>query len=281
MPVVRRGSHPVLVRRRYRGLGAPNTLAAGGLTEASCATAGEILDTATGFCMLPSYGKPADIAAAAQYQSVNVSAAAPPVYVSTFVPSTDPSQWQQTSYAVNQTAAITAQQVNDENGRRFQTYQTAMQNWVGNGSQGSPPAPPAYVTFSDYWSGTNLGPIPGSVSTAPPGTPIPQSGYLTGALAPGGPGFAITGTKGLAPAAQSNAPAPAVVTTQAPASQSNAPAPSAVAPGGILQQLQTMVTAGSNSTSSPPNWFDGIPNWLILAGAGGIGLLFLIRGNRG
>jgi hypothetical protein len=274
----------------HRSMGAQNTLAPSGvLTEADCESAGSILDVQTGMCMDPRYAHPADIAAAAAATNVDVGAAAPPVCQSSFTPSSTPSDWTNPNYALNNTAAGTCSQVNDQNGRLYQQYQTAVQNWVMNGSQGPAPAPPNYVTFDDYWSTMNIGPAPSSVSTAPPGTPIPSSGFTTGDLAPGGAGYPITS------GAAAPSPAPIIATppaqiTQKQLSQATnappvnvgtvpvaAPTPSAAAPpSGSSAGTSTGGSALPSSLSFLTETSVGsVPNWVWLAG-GAVLLFFLM-----
>ena len=69
------------------------------------------------------------------------------------------------------------------------------------------------------------------------------------------------------PAAQSNAPASAVVTTPVPAASSNAPNAGTAVPvvSALIDQVKNVATSPSSG-----KWFDGIPNWLLIAlGLGG------------
>ena len=294
MPIVRRDAPLVLVRRR-RGMG-QNTLATGANAAQICASRGSVL-SAAGNCVTPDVASAADIANQTQLLSTlptsalsaaSVAACAPPVYVSSWTPSSTPSDWGSPSYALNNQAQGTAGQVNAQNARLYQGWQTALLNWQMQGSKGSPPPCPTYVTFNQYWSTMNLGPVPPTISTAAPGTPLPAGTILTGALAPGGAGYPLSGPQATLPypkqsaaaPVQSNAPSPTPIPSVSPQAQSNAPSPSVAPPSsGFLQTLQNIVTGGGAAVGTTPsttgNWFDGIPNWAVLAAAGlGVFLLW-------
>jgi len=306
MPIVRRGAPLVLVRRRGMG---QNTLATGANAAQICASRGSVL-SAAGNCVTPDVASAADIANQNQLLSTlptsalsaaSVAACAPPVYVSSWTPSSTPSDWGSPSYALNNQAQGTAGQVNAQNARLYQGWQTALLNWQMQGSKGPPPPCPTYVTFNQYWSTMNLGPAPATISTAPPGTPLPAGTILTGALAPGGAGYPLSGPQATLPypkqssapaPVQSNAPAPQLVVspasnTPSPQAQSNAPSPTVAPPStgflATLQNIASQVTGGGAATgtaSTSGNWFDGIPNWAVLAAAGVGVFLLWPRGRR-
>jgi len=74
------------------------------------------------------------------------------------------------------------------------------------------------------------------------------------------------GTAFVPRAVQSNAPAPKVVTTPVPASSSNGAAKQATA----VPIISALIDQVKNVATSETNWFDGIPNWLLVAlGLGG------------
>jgi len=270
----------------HRGIGQASTLAAGGLTEADCESAGTILDVQTGFCMAPSYGNAADIAAAAATSGVNVAAAAPPVYTSSFVPSADPTQWLATSYGVQNTAASLVNQINRINANLYANYQNAVTDAVMTNS--AIPPPPTYQTFQSAWAGEGLGPAPGTVGTAPVGTPMPV--YPTDTQNPISSGFAPSGL----------IPAPAIpivttppagqITQQQMAATTNAPpVSSALVPASMTSQPDLPVppsgTTGSSSTPLQPviNFLTeapiaSIPNWIWIAAAGVA--LFVFMGKK-
>lgn len=301
MPVVRRGT-PIVFRRR-RGMAAPNTLATGADAASICAASGMIL-SAAGNCVTPNLASASDISnqntllasIANPLSAASLQACAPPVYSSSFQPSSTPSDWTNPSYALNNQAQGTASQVNAQNARIFQAWQTSLLNWKKLGSKGSPPPCPTYVTFDQYWSSMNLGPVPSSISTQPPGTPLPAGTILTGALAAGGASYPISGpptpavvvASGPSKVVQSNAPAPLSVSAPggAPAAQSNAPG--AQPASGILQSFaeafQNLTSGGTSSsstggtTTTATNWFGSIPNWVVIAGVGAVGLVFMFGG---
>src|SRR5271166_4181159 len=96
-------------------IGADNTLAAGGLTQADCGANGMVIDSVTGFCVLDQYATPAELQASQLSAGVNASANAPPVYLSSF--QVQPNNGNlPPSYFVDQTAASVAQEVNAANG---------------------------------------------------------------------------------------------------------------------------------------------------------------------
>ena len=243
MPIVRRGAPLVLVRRRGMG---QNTLATGANAAAICASRNSIL-SAAGNCVTSDVASASDIAnqqnllaslPASPLSAASVAACAPPVYVSSWTPSSNPSDWTSPSYALNNQAQGTAGQVNAQNARLYQSWQTSLLNWQAQGSKGSPPPCPTYVTFSQYWNTMNLGAPPSTISTAPPGTPLPAGTILTGALAPGGAGYPLSGPQATLPypkqtqtaVVQSNAPSPTPIPAASGQGQSNAPAPASVAP---------------------------------------------------
>lgn len=211
---------------------------------------------------------------------------APPVCQSSFTPSSNPSDWTQASYAINNTAAGVCSQVNDENGRRYQAYQNALENWSNYG--GPQPPPPTYVTFNDYWSQQRLGPAPASVSLAPAGTQIPSSGYTTGALAPGGSGYALVGPATPPAVAQPSIP-PAQITQQQLAQATNTP-PVSPGPGDVTTGAGDHApssssggasSGGAGGSASTRNFLtdtsiDSIPNWVLLAAAAAL-IFFLVK----
>ena len=295
MPIVRRGAPLVLVRRRGMG---QNTLATGANAAAICASRNSIL-SAAGNCVTSDLASATDIAnqqnllatlPASPLSAASVAACAPPVYVSSWTPSSTPSDWSSPSYALNNQAQGTAGQVNAQNARIYQGWQTSLLNWKAQGSKGAAPPCPTYVTFTQYWNTMNLGAPPSTISTAPPGTPLPAGTILTGALAPGGAGYPISGSQATLPypkqtqtqtpvPVQSNAPSPTPIPAASSQGQSNAPAPTPVAPssGGFLQILSGVLpgpSAAPGTSTGITNWFDGIPNWAVIAAAG-LGVILL------
>jgi hypothetical protein len=224
---------------------------------------------------------------------------APPVYkcdVCTGL-STDPNVYlgDRDKY-IQQLDALTAiNQANDENGRRYANYQQAYSNWLQNGQQGPQPSPPQYITPASITVSSN---ISGLISTAPAGTPIPQSGYDVSG------GSAFFGAFGTTPMP---APAPTTLLSSAQPAASTTASRSAPSPSGggivpargtttpsIFDRLKAAVTGeaatgGSDQTAASAdlgvpaaasgNWFDGIPNWAVLAGAG-VAAYLVFRGRR-
>lgn len=304
MPIVRRGAPLILVRGRraiaslpMHGFGAaPNTLATGADAAAICAARNSIL-SAAGNCVSSGLATSTDIANQQQLlaslssplSAANVASCAPPVYTSSWTPSSVMTDWASPAYAINNQAQGTAGQVNAENARRYQGWQTSLKNWQMQGSHGSPPGCPTYVTFDQYWSTMNLGPAPASISKAAPGTPLPAGTILTGDLAAGGAGYPLSGPQATLPypkqtavapkpVVQSNAPSPTPIPAASSQGQSNAPAPASVVPssGGFLQILSGVLPGPSAAPTSTgiTNWFDGIPNWAVIAAAG-LGVILL------
>jgi hypothetical protein len=95
---------------------------------------------------------------------------------------------------------------------------------------------------------------------------------LVNGLAPGDPGYAdAVAAASMATAGPSANPSllvPAVTI------QSNAPAPVAIAAPGTAQSNAPAPAVVTPSGPTTANWFDGIPNWALLAGAAGIAALF-------
>jgi hypothetical protein len=232
---------------------------------------------------------------------VIASAAAPNVCVSSFqfAPPTISNAELPASYFVDETANSVCGEVNANNQRAFDNYQNVLQNWVIGGSVGPPPAVPTYQTFASAWAGNNMGPVPASISNAPPGTPLPAGTFFTGGSPGGGPGGTLS-----IPQVPVSAPLPApVVPAPAPT-----PAPTTTAGSGVTQQQITAAansapinmtgapagTAAGSSTASLPNpssnaggllligdWlqssmFDSIPNWALVVAAG-VGIYFLMK----
>jgi hypothetical protein len=282
--------------RGFAGLGDDNTLAAGGLTEADCEGNGMVIDTVTGFCVLTGYATPQELQLAAAAPgpsgSINVTQYAPPVYVSNF--QTQPNNGNlPPQYYVDQTAASVAEEVNNENQNLYDNFQIAVQNWVQGGSQGAPPSPPSYQTFSSAWAPNNMGGTPASISTAAPGTPLAPGTVLTGGSPAAGTLSVVNApsipTQALQPVAPAAAPAP-VISTLAPGvvtqaqlqAATNSPpvdvtgnAPGAAAPASAASSGSSAPGALASITA----WLEGesfgvIPNWLLVA-AGGAALLYL------
>lgn len=252
----------------------------GGVSSSQIAAAAAALPVGTGFALsTPSGG-------ASQYTNAQIQAlvqqAAPPVYVSSF--QAQPNQGTYSSqYFIDQTAASVANEVNAANANAYSAYQTSVQNWIQNGGQGTPPAPPIYQTFTQAWAPNNMGGTPASITTQPAGSAIPAGTFLTGGQTTSGGGinYPMTGVSQGAPVAQgttsiqSNAPAASVVTpVSSGVTQSNAPAPSVAAPSSIFEALQNFVAPATSAVSSAAGGFT-IPTWAWIAGAGGLALILL------
>ena len=109
---------------------------------------------------------------------------------------------------------------------------------------------------------------PQAAAAAAAGVPYSQNVFMTPAPAPSAP---------------PPAPAPVAVAPKPPA-QSNAPSPVYVGNGtsssnGAAQP--SLVQRFKETVVSSGNWFDGIPNWLLVAGGVGLGgALLFSRGSR-
>lgn len=168
-----------LVRRR--GIG-QNTLASN--VPAFCASLNPIDVSAYPACVAVGPAAIAQAAVSIPSSSINISnlmaANAPPVYLTSFTASSDPNVYSSSSYQNAQLVASIVSQVNDQNGRLYAQYQNTLSNWQAQGAQGAPPAIPNYVTPAQYLASNPSVNASGLISTAPPGTPIPQSGYDAG-----------------------------------------------------------------------------------------------------
>lgn len=120
----------------------------------------------------------------------------------------------------------------------------------------------AYLQTTGKMSGGDYNISPTGVITAV-ANPLAAVSFTPPASPPGTP-------------VQSNAPSPAPVAASSPA-QSNAPNAQPVSPD-LLSTLKNAVS-GVLPSSTTGNWFDGIPNWAVLAG-GGLLLFSLARGRR-
>lgn len=163
----------------------------------------------------------------------------------------------------------------------------------------SNPVVEALIQNGQYISlvGQPAGPVtPGTVAynpdtnqiITPSGAQVNAQTYLSTLPSAGQAKAASTAIPGSQTPAQSNAPSPTPISSAGPPAQSNAPSSTIIPPAtGIWQSLQSLVggttstTTGTPAVTSTGNWFDGIPNWAVIAAGGGLALMLLWpRGRR-
>lgn len=189
------------------------------------------------------------------------------------------------AYQQQLNAQSAAAQTNDENARRFATYQNAVANSIYAGTP-LPPVP-TYVTVQDWYS-SNPGMSPGGlITTAPKGSSIPVfQGEYQGGYIPFGSSSVVNAPPPAANTQPANPPVsgPISITTgkDLPIAQSNAPSPTPV--GGGAAQSNAPGPSFQNVLGVPvsSSWLSGyvfgFPTWVVLAGGLGLGALFLFKG---